>query len=402
MNIIWIYRNQIASLAFTILILANALQLHAADPAILKTEFIFETAPFKSCHASTIVESTGGLVAAWFGGTREGASDVGIWLSRLENGSWSAPVQVASGADADGKPLPCWNPVLFQPVGKDLLLFYKVGPSPSTWWGKMMSSSDSGKTWSPQRRLPEGILGPIKDKPVALSDGTLLCGSSTEGPDGWRIHIERTMDLGKTWLATPPLNDGRRIGAIQPTILVHHDPDSIQILCRTRQGRIYDAWSKDAGQTWSAMAPTPLPNPNSGIDAVQLRDGRSLVVYNHTPRGRSPLNLAISEDGKSWKSGPILETEPGEFSYPAIIQAADGMVHITYTWKREKVRHVVIDPAVASRGCDPITEMPRPDRIAGAMKRENVKRDSHVSRLSPFTSSRFISNLQIRERCETR
>jgi predicted neuraminidase len=146
------------------------------------------------------------------------------------------------------------------------------------------------------------------------------------------------------------MNDGRTIGAIQPTILVHHDPDSIQILCRTRQEKIYESWSKDAGKTWRAMIPTPLPNPNSGIDAVQLRDGRSLVVYNHTPRGRSPLNVAISEDGKIWKTGPALETEPGEYSYPAVIQAADGLVHITYTWKRERVRHVVIDPAKLKAG----------------------------------------------------
>jgi len=217
----------------------------------------------------------------------------------------------------------------------------------------MMSSSDAGKTWSPpQGRLPEGILGPIKDKPVMLADGTLLCGSSTEGTGAWRVHIEKTRDLGKTWSTSTPLNDGRTIGAIQPTILVHHDPDSIQILCRARQGKIYESWSKDAGQTWSEMLPTPLPNPNSGIDAVQLRDGRSLVVYNHTPRGRSPLNVAVSEDGKSWKTGPALETEPGEYSYPAVIQASDGLIHITYTWKREKVRHVMIDPAKLTAGAE--------------------------------------------------
>lgn len=93
------------------------------------------------------------------------------------------------------------------------------------------------------------------------------------------------------------------------------------------------------------MKATGLPNPNSGIDAVMLRDGRALLVYNHTPRGRSPLNVALSSDGKTWKSALVLENLPGEYSYPAVIQSRDGLVHITYTWHREKIRHVIVDPA---------------------------------------------------------
>jgi predicted neuraminidase len=93
------------------------------------------------------------------------------------------------------------------------------------------------------------------------------------------------------------------------------------------------------------MSLTELPNPNSGIDAVTLKDGRHLLVYNHTAKGRTPLNLAISPDGTKWEAALVLESEPGEYSYPAIIQTRDGLVHITYTWKRQRVRHVVIDPA---------------------------------------------------------
>ena len=93
------------------------------------------------------------------------------------------------------------------------------------------------------------------------------------------------------------------------------------------------------------MSLSDLPNPNSGTDAVTLADGRHLVIYNHTEKGRSLLNIALSADGKAWTPVVMLETEPGEFSYPAIIQASDGKVHVTYTWKRKKVAHAVIDPS---------------------------------------------------------
>lgn len=312
----------------------------------MNSEFIFETAPFPSCHASTIAETKQGLVAAWFGGTRERNSDVGIWLARHDGKQWTAPVEVANGVQAGSeKRFPCWNPVLFQPKDRPLLLFYKVGPSPSRWWGMMMTSADAGRTWSVPRGLPEGILGPIKNKPVALADGTLLCPSSTEH-DGWRIHLERTSDLGATWSKTGPLNDPKEFGAIQPTILVHPD-NRLQLLCRSQQNVITECWSADGGKTWSAMKATSLPNPNSGIDAVTLRDGRHLLVYNPVTHGRTPLVLAMSNKGKNWKDVVTLEDQPGEYSYPAIIQTSDGRAHITYTWKRQRVRHAIIDPAAA-------------------------------------------------------
>jgi predicted neuraminidase len=224
-----------------------------------------------------------------------------------------------------------------------LLLFYKVGPSPSEWWGMLMTSTDGGVTWSKPRRLPDGILGPIKNKPVLLKDGLLLCGSSTEHA-GWRVHVERTKDLGVTWQKSEPLNDRVQFGAIQPTILVHRS-GAIQILCRSRQKMITECWSTDDGKTWSTMKTTSLPNPSAGIDAVMLKDGRALLVYNHTDNARSPLNVAVSADGKTWKATLVLENQPGEYSYPAVIQTSDGLVHVTYTWKRERIKHVMIDPA---------------------------------------------------------
>jgi predicted neuraminidase len=323
---------------------------NSATPAkvVAGSEFVFETAPFASAHASTIAETREGLVTAWFAGTREGADDVGIWLSRQVSGEWTRPIEVASGTRPDGGRYPCWNPVLFEAPDKALMLFYKVGPSPQTWWGMVRTSRDSGRTWSEARRLPDGFLGPIKNKLVQLSDGTLVAPSSTESPERpstWRVHFERTADAGQTWTAAFPAAsaEGSAINAIQPSILVHQS-GTLQALGRTRSQRVFETWSSDGGRTWTPISLTSLPNPNSGIDAVTLRNGFHLIVYNHTTAGRSPLNVSVSRDGKTWDAAMVLENEPGEYSYPAVIQSADGRVHITYTWKRQRIRHVVIDP----------------------------------------------------------
>src|SRR5262249_11293034 len=116
-------------------------------PGVVRSEVIYEKAPFPQCHASTIAETKAGLGAAWVRGTREKHPDVGIWVSRHVGGKWTAPVEVADGKQADRR-LPCWNPVLFQPKAGPLLLFYRVGPSPSRWWTLLMKSQDHGKTWS--------------------------------------------------------------------------------------------------------------------------------------------------------------------------------------------------------------------------------------------------------------
>ena len=324
--------------------IAIALLALAAPPA---SEFVYDLEPpTPSCHASTLVETPSGLLAAWFGGTEEGNPDVCIYLARREAGGWSRPIEVADGVQADGGRFPCWNPVLFRPEGGPTLLFSKVGPSPARWWGMLATSTDDGRTWSPGRRLPDGILGPIKNKPIALPDGALLCPSSAEDDRlGWRVFMERTNDLGRTWeKSAGPLNDGKALGAIQPSIL-RHPGGRLQILCRTRQGKIGESWSDDLGRKWSPMTLTDLPNPNSGADAVTLLDGRHVLVSNPTAKGRTPLAVSVSTDGKAWRQAVVLEDKPGEYSYPAVIQGADGTIHVSYTWKRTRIRHVAIDPA---------------------------------------------------------
>ncbi len=324
--------------------------------AILTEAYIFalEDAFTPEVHASTVEVSNGVVIASWFGGTKEKNKDVGIWVARKTKVSWSTPVEVANGIWKDGNRYPCWNPVLYKPKDGPLFLFYKVGPSPREWWGLYMTSVDDGRTWSKPLELQEGILGPIKNQPVQLSDGTILSPSSTESEkDGWQIHLEISTDSARTWSRTSSLNDPAEFGAIQPVIL-NYGNGRLQLLSRTQNEVIAQNWSEDNGETWSKMTATSLPNPNSGIDGVTLSDGRQLLIYNPTAKNwgdRVPLSIALSKNGKEWNR--VLDLEPvrdamnkegEEYSYPTVIQAPDGKVHIVYTWNRKTVKYVVLDP----------------------------------------------------------
>ena len=334
----------------------SALEKKTWKEGILVDEFIYDKAPYPSCHAVTIVEATNGdLVSSWFGGTHERHPDVCIYVAIKPKGSdkWGEPTKVADGVMKDGTRFPTWNPVLYQIPGGDLMLFYKIGPKPSEWWGVYRASSDGGKTWSDKIDMPsKDFLGPIKNKPVLLSNGTLLLPSSTEG-NGWHLRMESTTDFGKTWVMGDTISRGKeKINAIQPSILFHKD-GSIQAIGRTKNRAIFSTFSKDNGKTWSDLELIGLPNNNSGTDAVTLKNGKHLLVYNHVlPPGkeakgpRTPLNLSISDDGINWKATLVLEdSKISQYSYPSIIQSSDGMVHIVYTWRREKLKYVKIDPS---------------------------------------------------------
>jgi predicted neuraminidase len=259
-------------------------------------------------------------------------------------------VEVANGIQHKTLRYPTWNPVLFN-YGDEIILFYKEGPDPEKWWGKYVTSTDNGKTWTRPVRLPEGIAGPIKNKPELLSNGVLICPTSSED-NGWRVHFEFTADKGFTWERTEAMNEGKEFSAIQPSIL-KHPGGKLQILCRSKNKYILSAWSSDNGKSWSKLEPIDLPNPNSGTDAVTLKDGRHVLIYNHIKPNeiwgdRNILNMAVSDDGINWKAAILLENDPdkdGEYSYPAVIQTSDGMIHITYTWNRKLIKHVVVDPA---------------------------------------------------------
>ena len=314
----------------------------AAEPV---KEFIFDTAPFPSCHASTVVELTNGdLMAAWFGGTREGAPDVAIWGARFTGGKWSALTEMVREPNT-----PCWNPVLFYTKDRRLWFYYKFGTSPSQWTGARQFSTDDGKTWSKTEHLPAGLYGPIRAKPLVMDDGIVVSGTSVESYHSWAAWIERSTDNGKTFSRIGPIvvpglpeNPDDSSGLIQPSV-ISVGGKHLRLYARSTKniGRICVADSKDAGLTWSEASKLDVPNPNSGIDAVALKDGRVVLVYNNTMDGRSPLNLAVSRDGDKFTMFKTLEDEPrGEFSYPNVIQGRDGDLHVVYTWQRKKIRHV--------------------------------------------------------------
>lgn len=321
-------------------------------PGLVREEYVFTASPTRDCHASSLVElANGDLLCTWFGGSKEGAADVRIWLSRKpRRGTWSVPVSVAHG---EGKTV--YNPVIYQPRGGDLTIAYC---SPDINTGQVITSQDDGHSWSHPRQLPAGFTGPIVNKPVQLPDGTLLAPASLQNPPGKRVHLERSTDNGRSWTRTPALSDPHDWNVIQPTILVH-TPDLLQLLMRNGRSeadtKIVQSWSEDGGHTWSPLTRTALPNNNSAIDAVSLRDGRHLLVYNHSTRedplggrkGRGILTVALTRDGVDWEAALVLEYRPGnvQYSYPAVIQTQDGLVHVTYSWHRQRIKHVVIDPA---------------------------------------------------------
>ena len=334
---------------FVVLVMFFSLKLIAQQKLkfeVLDSGFIYTEANFPSAHASTIEElDNGDLIAAWFGGTHERHPDVSIYTSKKTKNGWSSPKKVATGFQNDTLSYPTWNPVLFNTENK-LFLFYKIGPSPSTWWGAFKTSTNNGETWSDKKLLPEGILGPIKNKPIQLENGRIVSPSSVELQDGeiWHAHMEISDDLGNTWRKIK-VNQDSEYKVIQPTIVQLKNGD-LKAFFRSDQDVVLESFSKDNGETWSDFSSSELANPNSGIDAVSLKNGGFLMVYNPMASGddwwdgRSKLNLAYSEDAKHWHDVLKLENqEEGEFSYPAIIQAENGEIHITYTYDRKKIKY---------------------------------------------------------------
>jgi predicted neuraminidase len=315
-----------------------------------KIEFISDQMPTPSCHASTIVELPNGeLVVSWFGGTREGDRNVAIWLSLGTASGWSQPIEVVREPG-----IATYNPVLFNSRAGLLWLYYKFGPHPDSWSAGRRFSSDGGRNWSPVEHLPAGLYGPIRAKPLVMEDGIILSGTSVESYGSWACWVERSTDNGRTWGRYGPIaaslslqkpgyqrNPGEPYGVIQPSIIgISGKHVRMYVRSTSAIGRICESDSYDGGITWTGLETTALANPNSGIDAIRLRDGRQVIVYNDSTSERTPLNMAVSSDGKIWKMFYVLESDPGEYSYPALIQAKNGDLHITYTWNRKKIRYV--------------------------------------------------------------
>ena len=326
---------------------------------------IFLSAPFAQCHASTVVElGNGDWMAAWFGGSGEGKPDVAIWGARHTAAGWGAPALLVRENE-----IAAWNPVLFHTRDGVLWLYYKFGPVVAGWTGARMRSTDEGRTWSKAEHLPAGVVGPIRAKPVVMEDGTVVSGSSVESYHAWAAWIERSTDGGEHFAKYGPYTLGESAiqglagstlngkskeigkigpeettGIIQPTV-ISLGGGHLRFYARgsSNIGRICYSDSMDGGVTWSEPRALERANPNSGIDVVRLRDGRFVLIDNPVASGRSPLVMAVSEDGVRFRDFRVLEDEPGaEFSYPALIQLKNGDLLATYTWHRTRIRSLVV------------------------------------------------------------
>jgi predicted neuraminidase len=313
--------------------------------SVVVKEYVFETPqPFEQCHASTVLRTQDGkFLVAWFGGTHEKHDDVGIWLSKGGPGNWTTPTEIAKiREDAH------WNPVLFESNDGAIVLFFKVGKTIDHWETWFKISRDNGETWSEASELvagDKGGRGPVRNKPIVLSDGTWLAPASNENQGVWNAFVDRSEDEGKTWNASSffPVNRDSIVeeGVIQPA-LWESGGGNVHALLRSSAGVICRSDSKDYGKTWSPVYKTDLPNPNSGIDLTKLDDGTLILAYNPDTVNwgeRNPISLTLSNDnGKSWPFSVDVETgvKDDEFSYPSIIHFGDS-VALTYTWKRRNI-----------------------------------------------------------------
>ena len=322
------------------------------NSAILTDEFLYRSASFPQCHSASIVETKkGDLVATYFGGTHERNPDVCIWVSRKPKGAteWTAPQMAADGVFRPDYREACWNPVIHEMPNGELRIYFKIGVNVAGWKGWMVRSKDGGKTWSRREQLPDDLYGPIKNK-IIMNKGRLIAPTSDER-HGWKCYFEYSDDLGKTWKRTDFVKADSGLLAIQPSILVLPD-GRLEALCRTRSRHVGVTFSNDNGETWSKLQLIDMPNNNSGLDAVNLKDGRYALICNDWPiepdkqkGARTPLSVMLSDDGLHWKHWVTLEDSPiNQYSYPSIIQTRDGHLHAVYTWRRLRVKHVELLP----------------------------------------------------------
>lgn len=319
----------------------------------MKKELIFESSDqFVGCHASTLCYTDDDILAAWFAGTHEGNADVAIYVSKRENSKWEVPRKVAKVNNQ-----PHWNPVLFNSGNGILYLYFKTGKTIPGWITWVTCSSDQGETWSEPRELVEGDCsggrGPVKNKPIVLSNGDWISPSSVETLEEWKVFCDLSVDEGKNWKKSNFITfEDKKLkgkGVIQPT-LWESDPGKVHMFMRSTCGKICRSDSVDNGKTWTQAKETSLPNNNSGIDLTKLDNSNLVLIYNPTSDNhkRTPLTLSLSVDnGNNWdklydvenenvKVGHLIRQDGGEFSYPSIISKGNT-VSAVYTRNRKQI-----------------------------------------------------------------
>jgi len=307
------------------------------------SQMVFDNAPGASAfHCSTLTEAANGdLLCLWYGGTYESADDETLFLSRLKPGEvkWTPPKRIISDPQQ-----PPGNAILFLDGERRLwMVWARLEASRpirrGSGWDRCRLmyriSNDHGETWSEDHSmLQDGIWGVPRNNPLVLTSGRILLPvEAVIGEKEGSVFLG-TSDNGKSWEMSPLV-----LGGSQPTLAQRAD-GSVLALMR-QYPKITQVESRDEGRTWSAAVPTTVNNPDSGISMTRLKNGHLLLVYNDSPEDRSPLNIVRSiDDGKTWEKPLDLETNPGEYSYPCIVQTADGMIHISYTFRRYGIKHV--------------------------------------------------------------
>lgn len=314
-------------------------------------EYIFDEvgAIVPSVHASTLVKlKNGDIVSAWFGGSKESAQDVRIWVSVRHDGEWSAPYAIDDGMDVAH-----WNPVLFVNAREEICLYYKVGAQIRSWQTYVARSTDGGRSFHGITELVKGDVGgrgPVKNKPLRLSNGRIVAPASNE-ESVWYAFMDISDDDGETW--TPVKIEKpeepytkQALAMIQPT-LWEEPAGHVHALMRTTRGYAYRTDSYDYGSTWTTASLSTVPNNNSGLDLVKMADGTVALVSNPVAAGwgadRTPLTLAFSADnGLTFSKVATLEDRKGEYSYPSVI--SDGKkLYITYTHNRKTIAFVEVE-----------------------------------------------------------
>ncbi len=309
-----------------------------ADKGLVQEGFVFEANDrLPSNHGSNVAQMPDNtIMCAWYAGPAEGHPEVAVYGSRLEHGEWTSPKVIADTPDrSEG------NPVLFtDPSGNVWLFFVTIHGLGWNWARiKYRVSIDAGHTWGPVEVFRHKRGWMTRNHPLTLSDGRILLPLYSERK--WCTEFMVTRDGGLSWgHAAEVCSDP---GNIQASV-VELGPGSLYALMRTgarKEGRIWETRSKDGGETWADARLTGLPNPNAATDMIKLDSGRLLLAFNNSEKRRTPLSLAVSDNkGESWRVVRDLETAEGEYSYPSLCQARDGVIHITYTFRRETIKHV--------------------------------------------------------------
>jgi len=310
------------------------------------SSFVFDALPGVPVHhCATLAEAPNGdLLCLWYAGTYESAEDQALYLARLPKGEhqWETPERML------------WNPE--QPPG-NAVIFRTLDDKVGVIWGRMeqsrpmrrgtgwsqcrlfyRTSEDNGSTWSDDTEIPDSFGSLPRNVPLTLNDGRLavpISGETSEGSGSYLLYLGKD---GQSWT-----RGGFANGGSQPTVIQRDNGDLLALM--RHKPRIPQVLSTDNGATWSDATSTDLKNPGSGIAMTRLKSGRVVLVFNDTDQSdRYPLSIIQSFDGgETWEGQRTLEADWGEFSYPSIIQSSDGMIHVSYTYRRYTITHVAFD-----------------------------------------------------------